>query len=289
MRKIALVIGSTAIDKNIQDGVSFNKIGGVTTYSGFTFRAHGIKTIIVTNIAERDKFILDFFIKNDILVEQGYSDSTTRFVNINSGDNRTQMMPAYASPITLEQIQRVENDADVIYLGPLHPNDISESVFEKTLPNNITVCLDIQGYVRKIVDDKVEKYVSNHLKNALTFSDIIKAESKELELVLNYYGLTLPKLIENFNIREIVVTSGKSGGYVMSNSLEKTDFKSYPAEKVVDPTGAGDVFFATYVISRIYNKLDINDSCVEAARTASKHVSGNYFPYDMLTIHDTKS
>ena len=58
-------------------------------------------------------------------------------------------------------------------------------------------------------------------KNALTFSDIIKAESKELELVMNYYGLTLPKLIEKFNIREIVVTSGKSGGYVMSNSLEK--------------------------------------------------------------------
>lgn len=284
MKKIALILGSTTIDQNTQNGVTYNKIGGVTTYGGFTLQNHGISTTVVTNISPRDKFIVNFFINNDIQIKYGYSDSTTKIVNINSGDNREQMIPTCALPITLEQVQEFENVSTVVYLGPLHPSDISESVFNKKILNNKTVCLDIQGYVRKIVNGRVEKSVSDRIEKALIFSDVVKAENTELELVMNHYDLTLPELLQRFNLKEIIVTSGKSGGYVLSNSLEKIDFQPFPVDKVIDPTGAGDVFFATYIASRIYNNLDINSSCIKAAFMASSHISGNYIPQDMLTI-----
>ena len=54
LEKGIAVIGSTTIDKNIYDNKNQLKIGGVTTYSGITYRRHGIVTRIVTNVAEQD-------------------------------------------------------------------------------------------------------------------------------------------------------------------------------------------------------------------------------------------
>jgi sugar/nucleoside kinase (ribokinase family) len=52
----------------------------------------------------------------------------------------------------------------------------------------------------------------------------------------------------------------------------------------VDPTGAGDVFFASYLVGRFLNNQNIADACRYAARTAGRQVSGKYITFDVLAL-----
>ena len=51
--KIA-ILGSATIDKIIKDLKISQKIGGTVIYGGITFQKHGLPTVLVTNIAQKD-------------------------------------------------------------------------------------------------------------------------------------------------------------------------------------------------------------------------------------------
>ena len=52
----------------------------------------------------------------------------------------------------------------------------------------------------------------------------------------------------------------------------------------VDPTGAGDVFFAAYITSRFSNKLPVQEACRYAARIAAQQVEGDYIKINQLGL-----
>jgi sugar/nucleoside kinase (ribokinase family) len=57
----------------------------------------------------------------------------------------------------------------------------------------------------------------------------------------------------------------------------------YDAKKIhgpADPTGAGDIFLAAYVVGRILHNKNIAEACVSAAKLSArqlegKHITGN--------------
>ena len=65
------VIGSTTIDENIAPAGRWRKVGGVTTYSGITYRRHGIATTIVSSIAPKDMHVTTALEKEKITVCSG--------------------------------------------------------------------------------------------------------------------------------------------------------------------------------------------------------------------------
>ena len=67
------VIGSTTIDENIAPAGRWHKIGGVATYSGITYRRHGIATIIVSNIAPGDRQVRTVLEKEKIVETMNFS------------------------------------------------------------------------------------------------------------------------------------------------------------------------------------------------------------------------
>lgn len=284
MKNTISVVGSTTIDTIIRQDKKVYQIGGVTTYAGFTFQNLGIKTIVISNIAKADSAILDFFVKNNIQFKNGDSISTTKFVNDYSKGVRKQKMPTNALPIQSKQINGIFDKVDVIHLGPLHPDDIDISIMKEAFRRKKLVSLDIQGYVRKICKGSVKLHVSPHLYEALNCADFVKAEIGELDLVLKDSKVTLEKLIEMHNVSEFVVTCGKHGGYIITEK-GKTEFDAHPTNEIIDTTGAGDVFFGAYIVSRLYNKMNIQDSCKFAAYLASAQICGNYIPFDFLKIN----
>jgi sugar/nucleoside kinase (ribokinase family) len=284
LEKGIAVIGSTTIDKNIYDNKNQLKIGGVTTYSGITYRRHGIVTRIVTNVAEQDLPILDKLDHEQITIQNGTTTHTTQFINIFIGDQRRQILPFTASPIKANQIEGLLDAVGCVHLGPLHPMDIESDCINLLEEAKLPVFLDVQGYTRRIEDAEVYDGVANLIKASLKISRIVKANESEFESVLQFFDIGLANLLARYNIEEFIVTQGRKGGFVLDNKNNEVRFNAVPVQSAGDPTGAGDIFFAAYVVGRFMKKMDISNACAYATELTALQISGNYITEDRLGL-----
>jgi sugar/nucleoside kinase (ribokinase family) len=279
------VVGSTTIDKIVAGDQSYLKLGGVTTYAGITYRRHGIPTLIVSNLAERDFKVIKNLKTEKIEVFNEASDQTTHFVNYIQGDRRNQELLQQASPIEAEQIQAMIHRIDGLHLGPLHPLDIDPAAFSLLRKSNLPIFLDVQGYTRMVQNKKVYPSVSDHLTAGLLTAQIIKANGIEHQSILDFYQMNLSELMVRFKIEESVVTSGKNGGFVRTHSGKTFKYAAHPVNSAADSTGAGDVFFSAYLVSRFSCQMHIPDACRYAARIAARQVEGKYIRINQLGLN----
>jgi sugar/nucleoside kinase (ribokinase family) len=280
------VIGSTTIDNIIKrDSASYFKLGGVTTYSGITYSRHGTVTHVVTNVAPKDSLILKKLSKENINIHTGLTEDTTHFENYFNGDNRSQRIPCIAKPINLGQIIEVMDLIDGIHLGPLHPLDIELAVLKSLRDSRSPIFLDIQGYVRYTKDNTVYPAVSQHLTDALVAAQIVKANDLELKTILRDCQTHLNGLMVKYNIKEFVVSRGAKGGFVKTINAEEIVYKAAPIRIFDDSTGAGDVFFAAYIVGRFVKNKNVMDACNYAASLSAQQVEGRYIKTAELSLH----
>ena len=279
-----LVIGSATIDRVEQPGISAVKMGGVVTYAGITFRKHGLHTAVISNIATQDVGLFRILRQQNIQLFNGVTKTTTMFVNHVDGDERWQEMPVRAAPITADQLQSTIQHFDHIYLGPLHPLDIERELLRLAPEKGIWVTLDVQGYVRRVENGKVRPGISEDLHEALLACTVIGADRTELQVILDAYQMGIDELMNAYKLSEIVVTNGSDGGRVVLMSGEVVSYKAPRVKSVVDATGAGDVFFAAYLVSRLHRRRSVKVACRHAALVAARQVQGRCIPEDMLRV-----
>jgi sugar/nucleoside kinase (ribokinase family) len=65
---------------------------------------------------------------------------------------------------------------------------------------------------------------------------------------------------------------------------KKHEYAAEGIETRTDPTGAGDVFFAAYLLSRFFRNQDIAQACRYAAGIAARQVEGRYIGFDRLVL-----
>jgi sugar/nucleoside kinase (ribokinase family) len=284
LNKGICVVGSTTIDQVIAGNQSIYKVGGVTAYSGITYSRHGIDTIIVSNLSGQDLGILDTLHAENITVFREESEYTTRFVNYYKGGFRRQEMPQTARSIGTHQIRAILDKVGCLHLGPLHPLDIGLETLALLRNSNLAIFLDVQGYTRMAENKKIYPAVSEFLETALTIAQITKANAAELKAILGYFQTNLQTLMYRFKIDEFVVTFGKDGGFVQKQSGKTFQYDAGKVQSPVDPTGAGDVFFAAYILGRFLGNKEIDDACRYAARVAAQQVEGKYITIDRLGL-----
>lgn len=272
-----IILGSTTLDENIIQGKRFKKIGGVPVYAGLTYKKLGPDPRIITNFAENDRCIPEFFNFQGISLTNGPSRHTTRFINEYHKDgHRAQQLLSAACPILPEQLLEMGNKMKHIHLGPLHPFDIDPSVYRLELDTEL-VTLDIQGLTRCIENSEVKQTVSHDIIDALKAAQIIKADNIELAMMLKYLNGTIPEIMTRFHLQEIVETRANSGGLVHTPN-GTIAYSARRKKRIIDTTGSGDVFFAAYLVTRFYNNQDIQTACEFAAGIAARHIEGNFLP-----------
>lgn len=284
-----VIVGSATVDEQV---VGSNRprlqLGGVVSYGGAAFVEHGLAAVAVCNLGSRfadsARAVLQTLHVEPCTRVTG---AMTRFRNtLNHDGERRQDLLEIAPPIGTALLRKaLPGRRPVhIHLGPVHGRDISNGVLQAIATAADRVTLDVQGLVRSSALGEVTSAASPLLEGALAASVVVKAGGAELSVVESNLGMSPDELLVEYDIAELLVTEGKNGGYLLKKNGQRLDFRAQPVEQLYDTTGAGDVFFSTYLTYRLYRDMAPADALEEAAQTASRHVGGNFIDIDGLAL-----
>ncbi len=161
--------------------------------------------------------------------------------------DRTQRVLAKADPFTTDNLAGAQ--ARIFHLGTLLADDFSFDVI-KDLSQRGIVSVDIQGYLREVVGDKVYPVDYEIKREAMPYIHILKANEMEMEVLT---GLTDPyeaaRTLADWGCREVLLTLGEKGSLIYADGVFH-EIPAIPAKEVVDTTGCGDTYMAGYLYMR---------------------------------------
>ncbi len=229
--------------------------GGTAYYTSLALKNLGLNVAVVTKIGEKDLHLIDELKKKNITLFLTTNTSTTVFENtyrktLDGEKERIQKVKSTASPFLLNNIPEIY--PKIFHLGPLVRGDINLFIF-KLLAERATICLDVQGFVRKIVNGWVKKEDWKEKEKVLPYVSILKTDEIEAEILTGERDLKKAvKKLSSFGPREVIITSGSNGSLIFVEG-EFYPVPAYPPEKFVDPTGCGDTYMAGYIYKKLKN------------------------------------
>ena len=263
-------IGYITQDKVVTPNSTIYMPGGTSFYF-----AHAIKHLnaddflLVTALADPDMEIVENIRKEGINVKVLPSTHSVCFENI-YGENqneRTQRVTAKADPFTVEGLQDI--NARIIHLGSLLADDFSLDVI-KYLSQKALLSVDVQGFLRKVENEKVLPVDWPEKRKALKYIHILKANEAEMEVLT---GCTEPHeaalMIADWGVKEVLLTLGDKGSLIYSKG-QFHEIPAYPALQIVDATGCGDTYMVGYLYMRNKGASYRDAGCYAAAMCTIK-------------------
>jgi hypothetical protein len=233
--------------------------GGTVTYSALCANNLGCKTGILT-AGEANLKLPDDLDGIPFLVKE--SPVTTTYENIETDHGRVQILHDIALPITKQDIPKFKYQPSIVHLGPL-ADDLELSVLE-VFPDSF-IGLTPQGWMRQRDAQNIVKY--KEWENAESFLNRANAVVLSIEDVQGDR-----QLIEDYasKTKILALTEGYNGASVYWHG-DVRNF-SAPIVPVVDPTGAGDIFAATF-FTNLFRSKDPWEAAKKAIAIASASVS----------------
>jgi sugar/nucleoside kinase (ribokinase family) len=224
--------------------------GGTAFYTSKALHNLDVSCMLLTAVGEREMHVVESLRREGIMVKTSPSRETVFFENIyhHDQDYREQNVLAIADPITLESANGLESK--IFHLGPLLLHDIPVSLIE-SLAGIGQVSLDIQGFLRSVVDRKVVFADWSEKGKALPYITYLKANEFEMEIICGtsdpYEGA---KILAGWGVKEVIITLGSKGSIVYCDGCF-TEIQAFKPKAVVDATGCGDTYMAGYLYKKI--------------------------------------
>ena len=250
--------------------------GGTAFYFSHALNKLDINYLLVTALAEKEIRYVTSLRDAGIAVNVQPSTHTVYFENIyaDNPDERSQNVLQKADPFITDTLTGI--DAKMYHLGPLLADDFSVG-FIKTLSTKGMISLDVQGYLRKVVNQKVYATDWPDKKEALQYVDILKADVAELHALTGLDNvIDGAKLLAGWGVKEVVITNGSVGSQIYcDDSLHNVP--AYHPKSIVDATGCGDTYMAGYLYKRIKGAPVIEAGNFAAAMAGLKTQSSGAF------------
>lgn len=233
-------------------------LGGTVSYSAMAAAALGLRVGIITVAPpEMDLSSLASF----PLLHIPSSQATT-FENIETPQGRIQYLHHRAPTINAEMISPDWQHASIVHFAPV-AYEIDPSLVD--LYNGYFLCITPQGCMRAVDQQKrvhycdwpeVDAFLPKLNAAVLSVEDVEQDETR------------IQRLHQQTPI--LAITEGENGARVYWNN----DVRHFPAPsvKVVDPTGAGDIFAAVF-FARLHATRDAWLAGKQAVRLASLSVT----------------
>lgn len=263
-------IGYITQDKVVTPRNTIYMPGGTSYYF-----AHAIKHfhpgdfLLVTAVEEGDMHVVEDIRREGIQVQALHTTRSVCFENI-YGENqneRKQRVTAQADPFRIADLQDLE--AGIIHLGSLLADDFSLELI-RFLSTKGMLSVDVQGFLRKVENEKVLPVDWAEKREALKYIHILKANETEMEVLT---GCSEPHeaalLIADWGVKEVLLTLGDKGSLIYAHG-QFYEIPAYPALRVVDATGCGDTYMVGYLYMRNRGASYREAGCFAAAMCTIK-------------------
>lgn len=225
-----LVIGH--VTRDILPGGG-SAVGGTATYAARTAQAIGCRTGVITS-AEADLELRT--VLPDIALLRVPAPATTTFENRYTHSGRVQLVHAVARALTPSDVPPHWRPAGVVHLGPVAQEcdpalaHVFGHAFLGLTPQGWMRRWDRQGRVRPVPWETAGRLLPHANAVVVSEEDLAGAED-----AVHGWAAQTPV---------VAVTRGPQGCSVYAGGAVR-DVPGYPAVEV-DPTGAGDIFTATF-------------------------------------------
>ncbi len=223
-------------------------LGGTVTFAALTAYRLGLVAAITTCADAELQAELPVRLP-EIGLAVRTSTSTTAFVNTYHEGFRTQYLRARADQLQLGDVPEAWRQASIVLFGPLD-QELSPS-FIKHFPRShrSIFAATPQGWLRRWDEDgRVRPAPWTAAEDILPLLDVLILSHDDLlpfaegnrtdaDVMLSKWSMKVPLL---------VATDGKHGATLFQHGIEER-FPAYSAREV-DPTGAGDVFAAAFLV-----------------------------------------
>lgn len=266
-------IGHLTHDKIVTPRHTVHMAGGTSFYFSHAIKHMPVQYHLVTALAKEDHHFVDDLIQAGISTTVLPSKHTVYFENIypDQSDHREQKVLSIADPFLAADMMDLQ--ASVFHLGPLLANDMSVELIQ-SLSTKGKISLDVQGFLRKVIDQEVMATDWVNKKEVLPYIHILKANETEAEKLTglsNHYDAA--KSLADDGIQEVIITLGSKGSLIYAEG----NFYEVPAIQptaVVDATGCGDTYMAGYLYKR-FQKANYYDAGLFGAAMASIKIAAS--------------
>jgi sugar/nucleoside kinase (ribokinase family) len=228
-----VVIGHICADLQ-PDGST--RLGGTALFAALTAHRLGLRTAIVTACAP------DFDLSalpGDVLLLRQPSATTTIFENRYGAGGRTQLLHGRAATIDAALVPAAWLDAPIVHIAPII-QEVPDTIAAR-FPQAL-IGATPQGWLRTVQPDKiVTTRPADLLGLPLTDVQIVILSEEDVqgdEALIRRLAQRVPLL---------VLTRAERGATVFERGIP-ADVAAFPAA-LVDPTGAGDVFAAAFLVA----------------------------------------
>jgi sugar/nucleoside kinase (ribokinase family) len=266
-------IGHLTHDKIVTPRHTVHMAGGTSFYFSHAIKHMPVQYHLVTALAKEDHYFVDDLIQAGIDTTILSSKHTVYFENIypDHSDHREQKVLSIADPFLAADMMDLQ--ASVFHLGPLLANDMSVELI-RSLSTKGKISLDVQGFLRKVINQEVMATDWVNKKEVLPYIHILKANETEAEKLTglsNHYDAA--KSLADDGIQEVIITLGSKGSLIYAEG----NFYEVPAIQptaVVDATGCGDTYMAGYLYKR-FQKANYYDAGLFGAAMASIKIAAS--------------
>lgn len=231
-----LVIGHAVQDLTGEGGW---RLGGAATYASLLARNVGLRTAVLTAVGPEIDLAAGL---PGIDVVSVPSEHSTQFRNVYGDERRHQFIPRRASPITSRDVPEEWRRTPIVLLGPVAGE--VEPGMGACFPDSL-VGAGAQGWLREVAPDTSVRPVPPEAWDAaavLRYADALFLSDEDVP------AHSAPAALRHWSgmVETLAFTRGYNGADVFHRG-EWRHIGAFPAT-VVDPTGAGDVFAAAFLV-----------------------------------------
>lgn len=265
-----VVVGHVARDLVPQSGAPAGSVyvpGGTALYAALTARRLGVETGVITSVPPD----VDLAVLEGARVHVVPAAEATIFENRYGSDGRVQFLHGRAALIGPDDVPAAWRAAPILHLGPIA--DEVDPAIAALFPRALRAATP-QGWARRWdEDDRVHTLPHAEVVARLVDLDVVILSEEDVSAGFSPGHDTPDRVVDLYRdrVRIVVLTRGARGATIYAGK-GTLHVPAYPAHEA-DPTGAGDVFAAAFLIRYIEEK-DLLGAARFAAATASLAVEG---------------